>query len=98
MKSKHKQNGHYHSWKNHPNRNHDYIISTEYHLRKWKLEFAKSIASTRKNSKVWEQYVKLPLQETIGGVKTACKYYPQVYFFNPNIHDNSSLIRHMEKI
>lgn len=64
--------------------------------KKTRLEPTESVPSTRKKSKVWGQFVKLPLEETNGGIKAGCKYCPKVYSCDPNKHGNSFLIRHMK--
>ncbi|XP_054808631.1 zinc finger BED domain-containing protein RICESLEEPER 2-like [Prosopis cineraria] len=53
--------------------------------------------STRKVSKVWEHFTKLPLEETTGEVRAACKYCNLDYACDPGKHGLTSLKRHVPK-
>ncbi|XP_054780792.1 zinc finger BED domain-containing protein DAYSLEEPER-like [Prosopis cineraria] len=53
--------------------------------------------SSRKVSKVWEHFTKLPLEETNGEVRAACKYCNLDYACNPGKHGLTSLKRHIPK-
>ncbi|XP_054791204.1 zinc finger BED domain-containing protein RICESLEEPER 2-like [Prosopis cineraria] len=54
-------------------------------------------SSTRKVSKVWEHFTKLPLEETNGEVRAACKYCNLDYACDPGKHGLTSLKRHVPK-
>ncbi|XP_028768435.1 zinc finger BED domain-containing protein RICESLEEPER 2-like [Neltuma alba] len=51
----------------------------------------------KKQSQVWDHFTKLPLEETNGEVRAACKYCNIDYACDPTKHGTTSLKRHLRK-